>query len=233
MPAHLVQHGGWETVAVAAATKRTERLAPELRREMLLDAALELAGEHGFTHMTVEAVARQAEVTRPVVYDLFGDLAGLLMALLEREEARALAALAEIVPSELPETDPDDVLVDGVGDFLDAVRRQPRTWRLLLLPPEGSPPALRERVGETRRALAAHIASLLDWGIERCGGPRGLDTEVLARLLVAVSEDAARLMLTSPRRHPPERMVEAARAVLALLPPAPARSRAEPSSGRT
>jgi AcrR family transcriptional regulator len=219
MTVQLAQPPRWETAPVAAATKRTERLAPEVRREMLLDATLELAGEQGFTRMTVEAVARQAGVTRPVVYDIFGDLGGLLLALLEREEERALRALAEIVPRELPDQDPEDVLVDGVRDFLEAVAREPRTWRLLLLPPEGSPPALRKRVGATRRTLAAHIARLLDWGLERRGGPAGLDTQVLARLLVAVSEDAARLMLSSPRNHTPARIAEAARGMLAMLPP--------------
>jgi AcrR family transcriptional regulator len=213
-----------ETRTVPDPMKRAERLAPEQRREVLLDAALELAGERGFTQMTVEAVARQAGVTRPVVYDLFGDLGGLLLALLEREETRALAVLDEIVPHEPPDEDPEAVLVDGVRAFLEAVRRDPRTWRLLLLPPDGSPPALRARVGATRLALARHIARLLDWGLARRGGPHGLDHEVLARLLVAVSEDAARLLLAHPRQYSPVRLAEAARGMLGLLPPTDAPS---------
>jgi len=200
--------------------RRAERLAPEQRRELLLDATLALAGEQGFTQMTIEAIARQAGVTRPVVYDLFGDLEGVLLALLQREERRALAALDEIVPDELHQEDPETVLVEGVRAFLEAVHRNPRTWRLLLLPPEGSPPALRARVGATRRTLAGHIARLLDWGLARRGGPHGLDTEVLARLLVAITEDAARLTLTHPRRFTPVRLAEATRGMVALLPPA-------------
>jgi len=208
-----------ETGPVADPGRRAERLAPERRREVLLDAALALAEERGFSHMTVEAVARQAGVTRPVVYDLLGDLNGLLLALLEREQSRALAVLDEIVPKLPPAQDPETVLVEGVRAFLEAVRRHPRTWRLLLLPPEGSPRSVRARVGATRLALASHIARLLDWGLARRGGPHGLDHEVLARLLVAVSEDAARLVLAHPRRYSPERLAGAARGMLALLPP--------------
>jgi AcrR family transcriptional regulator len=129
-----------------AAPKRPARLAPEQRRAQLLDATLRLAARAGFTGMTVEAVAREAGVTRPVIYDLFGDLDGLLDALGDREEARAMAALARVIPDDPGERDPEAVLVDAVGGYLEAVRDEPATWRLVLLPPSGSPPALRDRM---------------------------------------------------------------------------------------
>jgi AcrR family transcriptional regulator len=199
---------------------RAERLAPALRRELLLDAALRLAEGHGFTGMSVEAVAREAGVTRPVIYSLFGDLDALLLALVDREVGRALADLAEAVPEDPGERDPEAVLVEGVLTFLAAVQREPRTWRLVLLPPAGSPDALRERIASNRRALAARISELLAWGLERRGGPAGLDHDVLARLLIAAAEDAARLTLAHPRRYSPARMAQAARGMLALLPAA-------------
>jgi AcrR family transcriptional regulator len=175
--------------------------------------------ERGFHELTVEAVARRAGVTRPVVYEHFGDLEGLLLALAEREEAAALATLAAVVPDDPAGREPDALLVDAIEAFLVAVRRAPRTWRLVLRPPDGTPPALRERIGASRRRLAAQVAALLAWGLERRGGPRGLDHEVLARLLIAVAEDAARLELAHPRRFPPDRLAAAARGLLALLPP--------------
>ena len=67
---------------------RTPRLPPEERRRQLLDAALEVLAEEGFDALTVEAVARRAGLTRPVIYDQFGDLDGLLLALVDRESLR-------------------------------------------------------------------------------------------------------------------------------------------------
>jgi AcrR family transcriptional regulator len=198
---------------------RTPRLPAPERRRRLLDAALEVVDERGFHRLTVQAVARRAGVTRPVVYDLFGDLDGLLLALAEREEAAALATLASVIPDDPAGREPDELLAGAIEAFLVAVRRAPRTWRLVLRPPDGTPPALRERIAASRRRLAAQVAGLLTWGFERRGGPRGLDHEVLARLLIAAAEDAARLVLAHPRRFPPPRIAAAVRGTLALLPP--------------
>ncbi len=50
------------------------RLPPEQRREQLLDAALCLIVERGYAGVSIEAVARIAGITRPVVYDHFPNL---------------------------------------------------------------------------------------------------------------------------------------------------------------
>ncbi|HEU4978530.1 MAG TPA: helix-turn-helix domain-containing protein, partial [Solirubrobacteraceae bacterium] len=160
--------------------RRTPRLPAPERRELLLDAALEVAEERGFGATTIDAVARAGGVTRPVVYDLFGDRDGLLLAMIDRSAARALDAVAAAVPGDPAGHEPEAVLVDGVRAFLEAVVRDPATWRLVLLPPAGSPPALRERIAAGRAAVAARIAALLEWGLAARGGPAGLDHEVLA-----------------------------------------------------
>ena len=64
--------------------------------------------------------------------DLFSNRGELLMALLEREEARALALLAEVMPS-APSVDPDALIVEGFRAFLESVAANPTTWRLKLL----------------------------------------------------------------------------------------------------
>jgi AcrR family transcriptional regulator len=208
--------------AVGARRRRTPRLQPHERRRQLLDAALEVAEADGFDAVTVAAVVKRAGVTRPVLYDLFGDLDGLLLALIEREEERALAVLAEVVVDDPGARDPDAYLVTAVARLLDAVSDEPRTWRLVLLPPQGSPPALRDRIADSRAAVTARVESLLDWGLAVRGGPAGLDHPVLAHLLVAAGEDAARLVLSHPRRFTPARLTAAARGFVALVPPSAA-----------
>lgn len=199
--------------------QRTPRLPPEVRRRELLDAALDVISHEGFANVSVEAVTRRAGVTRPVVYDLFGDLQGLMVALFDREEQAALSPLLDIVgaaPGD--DVDPERFLHDAVLRFLRAVRDNPRTWRLVLMPPRGGSAELRARIARSRRLIADQVSVLLDWGIERRGGPRGIDHAVAARLIVAAGEDAARLTLLHPRRFPPKRMATLAIEGLALLP---------------
>ena len=43
------------------------RLPPEERRTQLLDAALAIVAEQGVSAVSIEAIARRADVTRPVV----------------------------------------------------------------------------------------------------------------------------------------------------------------------
>src|ERR1700749_4848174 len=78
------------------------RMPPQQRREQLIDAALRVIIEQGYEGVSIEAIARIAGVTRPVIYDHFTNLASLLQALIRREENYALAQLAEVVPPEIP-----------------------------------------------------------------------------------------------------------------------------------
>ena len=217
MMARTTQAGStWQPSGVATQPQRTPRLAPELRRAQLLDAALDVVVDRGFDAVTVEAVAQRAGVTRPVVYDMFGDLDGLMLALLDREEVTAMAPLLAIVgPDPGDDVNPEAFLFEAVLAFLRAVKSNPRTWRLVLMPPRGSSRELRQRIRRSRQLLAARITRLLDWGIALRGGPRGLDHELLARMIVAAGEDAARLMLAHPRRYSPERLAGLTRGLLA------------------
>jgi AcrR family transcriptional regulator len=200
-------------------SNRTPRLPAETRRRELLDAALDVISEQGFAALSVEAVAQGAGVTRPVVYDLFGDLDGLLIALIDREEERALGPMLGIVgdrPGD--DVDPEQFLHDGTLAFLQAVHGNPRTWRLALMPPQGGSPEFRDRIAATRRLIAERVEALLEWGISKRGGPVGLDLELCARVIIAVAEDAARLTLLHPRRYPPELIAGVARQSLAMAP---------------
>ncbi|GAC1442193.1 MAG: TetR/AcrR family transcriptional regulator [Mycobacteriales bacterium] len=195
------------------------RMAPGRRREQLLDTALGIALERGFHAVTIDGVAKAAGVTRPVVYGLFADRAELLSALLTRSEARALAQLAPALPAVPgPEdyVDPDALLVDGVTAYLSAVRDDPDTWRAVLLPPEGAPPELAERLNAVHRDVLRELRTLIAWGLERRGGG-ALDVDLFARSVVTLAEGAARLMLQSPQRYPVERFRAFTEDVLAGL----------------
>jgi AcrR family transcriptional regulator len=51
----------------ATAGAATPRLTAEARREQILDATKAIAAVRGFHAVSIEAVARQAGITRPIV----------------------------------------------------------------------------------------------------------------------------------------------------------------------
>ena len=178
------------------------------RREQILDATKELARERGFHTVTIDAVARAAGITRPVVYGHFSDLAGLLNALVDRESERAAAQLAALLPTDLRSGDPRQILVGALRAFLEAVNADPTTWRLVLMPAEGTPDVLRERFVRERAAVTAQLASAV--GPTLSLGPSGAspDPELTARVMQALAEELARLSLEDPERYPVDRLVE-------------------------
>src|SRR3984893_6781985 len=82
--------------------------------EQLLDAALSVIVAEGYGGVSIEAVARTAGVTRPVVYDHFPNLGRLLHALVEREERCALEQFQQVVPDAPGDLEPAELLVGGV-----------------------------------------------------------------------------------------------------------------------
>jgi AcrR family transcriptional regulator len=191
-------------------------MSAEERREQLLDVVKSIVAERGFHAVSIEAVAREAGITRPVVYGHFRDLNGLLEALVEREGQRALAQLAAILPTDLTAGDPRAMLLAGMRGYLEAVQADPVTWRLVLMPPEGAPMVLRERIEQGRAAVVATLAGTVGpaLGPER-GSP---DPELTARMMSALSDEGARLVLTDPERFPPERILRHTSWFLELLP---------------
>ena len=181
------------------------RMAPEQRREHLIDAALEVILERGYAGVSIEAIAREAGITRPVVYDHFPNLNLLLHAVIEREERISLEQLAQVVPDDPGGHEPGELLAAGVKRFLEAVTTRPATWRIILLPLEGTPSIVREHVEVNRARVLARLEALVTWGVERGNLPRDLDVELTARTIRDWSEQAGRMVLTDPERYPPER----------------------------
>jgi len=173
----------------------------EERREQLLDATKAIVAQRGFHAVSIEAVAREAGITRPIVYGHFDDLNGLLEALVDREAARALEQLAAVLPDDRGEDDPRATLTGALRGYLEAVHSDPSTWRLVLMPPEGAPAVLHDHIARGRSAVVDHLAGAVGPGRE------SPDPELFARTLSAVSDEGARLLLTDPERYPVERIV--------------------------
>ena len=191
------------------------RMSAEQRREQLLDVTKAIVAEHGFHAVSIEAVAREAGITRPVVYGHFHDLAGLLEALIERESQRALVQLAQVLPRDFGKGDPAATLLAALRGYLEAVRSDPATWQLVLMPPEGAPKMLHDHITGGRDAVIAQLAAAMGPGFG--SGDEPPDPELAARMLSAFADEAARLMLTDPERYPVERILAQAKWALSQV----------------
>lgn len=177
------------------------------RRNQLLDILCDVVLSEGFAAVSIDRIARDANIARTVIYSHFGNLDGMLDALVDRTADRALSQVRSVVPDFPITQEPAEVLREAVGTFIEVVRADPVTWRIVLLPADGAPAQLRERLVTSREAIQHLLAPLVEWGIEAMGlRDLDLDIELVSRSIVLLGEDGARLTLTDPDRYPPERL---------------------------
>jgi hypothetical protein len=81
------------------------------------------------------------------------------------------------------------------------------------MPQEGAPRMLHERIAEGRAAVIAQLAAALG-----PGSAASPDPELLARLLAALADEAARLLLADPERYPAERIIALAEWLVSQVP---------------
>jgi AcrR family transcriptional regulator len=196
------------------------RMPVEQRREQLLDAALTVLAREGYADVTIEAIAQEAGVTRPVVYSAFDGLEPLLHALLDRSQKRALESAMDLVSARRTNEDIDVWLVDGAAGLIDIVQREPDVWRPILGITQNAPAVVRDRINATREYLRALIAQQLEGGLRRRGGPP-LDTDVLSHIVLITAEHFGRLVLEHPDRYDRARLVAALSGLLEATSPRP------------
>ena len=190
---------------------RAGRLTRPERREQLLDVTKRIWGEDGMHAVSIDRVAREAGITRPIVYEHFSNLAGLLDALLTREAARAGEQLARVVQLAPDGKEPAEILLGALAGYLEAVRDEPVTWQLVLTPPEGAPEIMRDRIEQAREAIIAQLATLLQSTFAQRGGTTTPDAELTAHSMSALSDYWSRLMLRDPEQFTVERLLAHAR----------------------
>ncbi|HEX6666010.1 MAG TPA: TetR/AcrR family transcriptional regulator [Solirubrobacterales bacterium] len=191
-------------------TRRSKRLTGAARREQILEVTAAIVARDGFGGVSIQAVSAAAGISRPIVYEHFGDLEGLLEALVKREMDAAMEQVATTRLRDLSEGDPTELMLESLGLFLDAVGRHPNTWRFVLMPPEGAPASLRRSIELGRAAVLEGLAHSVRAGLKP-GGADPPDPELTASILSAISDEYGRLVLSDPKRYSPERLLDHAR----------------------
>ncbi|WP_431969997.1 TetR/AcrR family transcriptional regulator [Nocardia sp. bgisy134] len=149
--------GVWQISPDPPARRRRRnapRLPPAERRAQLLDAALRVVARGGLAQLTMQEVAKQAGVAKPVLYAMYPTAPELIGALLHREHVRGMAQVRAAMPDTVRGTGiqvrggPRGADVELIGHvmlgFIETM------GRLVLSDPERFPP---EHLRATVRAL--------------------------------------------------------------------------------
>jgi AcrR family transcriptional regulator len=188
----------------------------DVRREQVLDATLRLINRKGYAALTMEAISREVDLAKPRVYAAYPGLDPLLLALFEREEKRTITALAAAMPAFTETAVLDEILVEAMTNLLKAVEANPESWRLLLTPASDAPAQVRDRFEAGRQFALGRLQELLVWGGDRRPGLADLDLELTAISLLAIGEQAVRMVLSDPEQFTADRYQRFARGLLAI-----------------
>lgn len=181
-------------------------MGPQKRRPQVLDVAFELFLRHGYRGTSMDAIARAAGVSKPVVYDCFASKAELFGALLDREEQRMLAQFGDALASSARSGDLPTMLAAGFVAMLRAVAETPDLYRIALLGANDADPMIEARVRHGRSQQVRAISGLAcAWLSGRLSG-EALDAAArfAGETLVALGEAGVRTMLGSPGQWTPE-----------------------------
>lgn len=189
-------------------------MSADARREQLLDAALTLIARDGYGAVSIEAIAREAGVTRPVVYHVFDNLDALLFVLLDRQEERALEQVLARFSLAPDLTDLDGYVARTITALLEMVAEEPLTWRPILLSHTGTPEAVRARIDRDRDVVRSRLAELVGDAVRGRADAAEIDTTIVAHALLAVVEHFGRLLIEAPDAVDPERLVATVRALV-------------------
>lgn len=164
----------------------------------------------GYRAVSIDAIARELDVTRPVVYHVFDGLDDLLTALLDRQEQRALQTLLGTVGDHPDTSHPRRYLRRVVTDLIAMVTADPVTWKPILLASSDTPDVVRRRVDADRTIVHRQFMTLLT-----ATGRTGPDADVVAHCLIALAEYFGRLVLEDPSAVDPAGVANAISTLLA------------------
>jgi AcrR family transcriptional regulator len=174
---------------------RAAHLGPELRRPLVLDAALPLFARDGYDAVSMQAIADEAGVSKPVLYSCYASKEELFDALMAREERKLWHMVEDSVPAPGAPGDQEDLLRFGLAALLRAVVEAPDAFRVIYLQRHGETRVERGREHWERR-MSEVLAAWTDLPDR--------ETALLGRMLVALAELGFRVQLDEPGQWEPD-----------------------------
>lgn len=182
--------------AEPAASSRAAHLGPERRRPLVLDAALAVWMKHGYRRTTMALIAGEAKVSKPVLYACYDDKHQVLLALLDREEQRLIAAAQRALPEELDIDNIEQVIQSAYEAFFTATVDYPASWRVVFEAQQLVDDEIAARIRRGRALIGEQLAALVSHYFASVAEPLS-DREALlmAENMLALGETNAAMLL--------------------------------------
>jgi AcrR family transcriptional regulator len=137
-------------------TPRRKRLSAEERREVILNAALEVFARRGYHGSSIDEIAQTAGISKALIYEHFPSKRDLHVSLLESHVQEIFVRLAEAAATD----DPGEVrLRAGVDAFLTFVESRRDAFRMLFR--DAVEPEVAEVLASVQTQTAAAVAGLI------------------------------------------------------------------------
>jgi AcrR family transcriptional regulator len=155
-------------------SEKRPRMRGEERRALMLQNAKRVFARSSYAEASTGELARESEVTEPMLYKHFGSKKGLFLAVLHEFGTQFLNQLQERI-SRRAEQDVLDALTHVVDDYRATIKADPETQRVLFQSvTESGDPDIARCVSEHNRAVYKVIRQL----VERAGQNGYLDPAI-------------------------------------------------------
>jgi AcrR family transcriptional regulator len=182
----------------------------------VLDAALQVYLRTGYDGASMDAIAAEAGVTKPVLYDCYPNKRELFAALLCRETDRLLEATATSMPQEVDLEHPRATLRGGLTAFFRAVASRPDSFRATVMAVhDGLDPQIAAGVEQHRSQQVQLISGMISTWLHSAGvEDADYKAEICANAVAGISDSFARMVVSDPETYTPDEMADAATALL-------------------
>jgi AcrR family transcriptional regulator len=168
----------------------TKRLPRAVREQQMLDAAVQMFSVNGYHETSMDAIAAEAQISKPMLYLYYGSKEDLFGACLNRELGRFINVVrADIDFAQSPK----DLLRNAIGSFLRYIDANRASW-IVMYTQAISSQAFAHTVREGREQIIELVAELVRAG-SRTPRPDA-EHQMMAVALVGAGEAMANRLST-------------------------------------
>ncbi|WP_063126029.1 TetR/AcrR family transcriptional regulator [Nocardia fusca] len=163
----------------------TKRLPRAVREQQMLDAAVEVFSRKGFHETSMDAIAAEAEISKPMLYLYYGSKDELFRACIQREGLRFLESVA---PAGNPLLSPHEQLRTALEGFLGFVDAHRNSWQVLYRQALGQQ-AFASEIENARERVIELTAKLLESSAKHA--EPGTNFDIVAVAVIGAGEAIA------------------------------------------
>ena len=176
-------------MAAAGGAGGTKRLPRAVREQQMLDAAVQMFSANGYHETSMDVIAAQAQISKPMLYLYYGSKEELFGACLNRELSRfSEAGRADVDVSGALKQSPRELLRRTISSVLQYIDANRASW-IVLYTQATSSQAFAHTVREGRGRIIDLVARLLEAGTRH--PEPGTDFHMVAVALVGAGEAVA------------------------------------------